>query len=81
MKKTYVKPELSFESFELSASIATGCGMITKNSADIINCYFDDGISRIFDVSETGHACNHGPDESGKVCYDNSSDASMLFTS
>lgn len=26
MKKTYVKPEVYFESFELSANIATGCG-------------------------------------------------------
>lgn len=25
MKKTYVKPEVYFESFELSANIATGC--------------------------------------------------------
>ncbi len=25
MKKTYVKPEVHFESFELSTSIATGC--------------------------------------------------------
>ena len=26
MKKTYVKPEVYFESFELSASIADNCG-------------------------------------------------------
>lgn len=32
MKKAYVKPELYFENFELSTSIAAGCEQLINNS-------------------------------------------------
>lgn len=41
MKKTYVKPEVYFENFELSANIAAGCGAGYKGkvtSHDIHTC-------------------------------------------
>ena len=34
MKKQYVKPELYFEDFELSANIATGCEAPTNHTKD-----------------------------------------------
>ena len=48
MKKTYTKPELYFESFELSANIATGCGIITKTATQGICGYDQPGIGTLF---------------------------------
>lgn len=34
MKKKYAKPQIAFESFELSQSIAAGCEMIQQNMTE-----------------------------------------------
>ena len=51
MKKAYTKPELYFESFQLSANIAT-CDQFMDgkaNSGDPANCSFSfDGIGTVF---------------------------------
>ena len=82
MKKTYVKPEVYFESFELSANIASGCAFITKTHAEVSNCSYNDGVDVIF--MSTTHGCvtevvdgNNG----GKICYHVSADEKRLFTS
>lgn len=44
MKKKYVKPMLSKETFALTESVATGCGGVEgtdANFADPNSCYFD----------------------------------------
>ena len=79
MKKTYVKPEVYFESFELSANIATGCKFITKTHAEVSNCYFDDGVDRIF-MTKTG-GCETLVPDGGTICYHVSADEKRLFTS
>lgn len=77
MKKTYVKPEVYFENFELSANIATGCGRPLGHSKDgcrdilgdfgRLNTIFVDGCE--LDLQ------NHG------YCYHVPSGDDMLFTS
>ena len=42
MKKTYVKPEVYFESFELSASIADNCGKPLNLNQDTCRDIFGD---------------------------------------
>lgn len=80
MKKTYVKPQVYFESFQLSANIAAGCGTITKLATEQAQCGFDDGSgSTIFIQGYTG--CSYGPDEdSGSICY-HTFEGNKLFTS
>lgn len=75
MKKTYVKPELSFESFELSASIASGCGAKTYHSD--VTCSPFPG-EKVFTSFEGG--CETFPDDKG-LCYQMATDADRLFAS
>ena len=83
MKKTYVKPQVYFEDFQLSASIAGNCG--NKDGAlhaDANTCRFDTkGFFGVLFLTE--HSCEHTPqdDDLTTVCYDNPNDANRLFAS
>jgi hypothetical protein len=81
MKKTYEKPEVYFESFELSTSIATGCEYKTNHAMNI--CTYDLGsLGNVFVDSTTN--CNDIKAQGGKwqnICYHLPSDQSNLFTS
>lgn len=81
MKKTYVKPEVYFESFELSTSIATGCEYKTNHAKNV--CVYEiaggrnvfvDAKTHCLDITEPGG-------EYGAVCYHVPIEASNLFTS
>ena len=79
MKKTYVKPEVCFESFQLSACIANTCGNPTNTPADY-SCgvsymgmtLFLDDISACTDKVEDGF---------GGYCYHHPADNETLFNS
>lgn len=77
MKKTYVKPEVYFENFELSANIATGCGRPLGHTKDGCRDIFG-GYADIVFGSENG--CKWEPN-TNEYCYHNPSDAQILFTS
>ena len=86
MKKSYVKPQVYFEDFQLSASIAGNCGPDFKGnsrvlSKDINTCGYQtfDGI--LFLTSNS--MCNNYPqnDEEAGVCYQNASEGNMIFAS
>ena len=48
MKKTYCKPQISFEDFELSANIAATCG-ISVGPSDVEHCgLYIPGFGNIF---------------------------------
>lgn len=80
MKKTYTKPELYFESFELSANIATGCGIITKTLTENACGYIQPGVGVLFVDSSTG--CDYqGADGDNSVCYHVPTSDVKLFTS
>lgn len=75
MKKTYTKPVVSFESFELSTSIARACAVKNNFQND---CSFDvPGLGTVF---LEGLACKITP-EDGVVCYHIPTDSSKLFNS
>lgn len=82
--KEYVKPELFFESFELSEQIAT-CKFNSNNSnTDVANCCFTgaDEDSFIFHgiyFTEANQACSKKYDE---YCYHSSTSGGLnLFNS
>lgn len=76
MKKEYKKPELLFDSFELSTSIAVGCGIITKLPSEG-SCGYNDNGQIIFTSSLTG--CEYEGND--KICYDVPFDSNKLFSS
>ena len=82
MKKTYVKPEVYFESFELNTSIAAGCG-VRINSAEGV-CNWIPGVGSIFTEYPT---CTYTADDnvSGNIepdfCYHVPLDSKKVFTS
>lgn len=64
MKKTYVKPEVYFESFELSASIADNCGKPLNLNQDTCRDIFGDYRNNVFSQG----SCDMNPDQLG-FCY------------
>ena len=76
MKKAYVKPTISFESFKMSSSIAGTC-RFNDTTTDVNSCSIEIGGYVIF----TG-VCEFGPQEIGTdVCYDIPTDDTRVFTS
>lgn len=74
MKKTYVKPQIFFEDFQLSANIASGCGKPLNHTMD--TCQPVPGLTLF--TNETN--CSTKPDDAG-LCYQVSSDDKTIFTS
>ena len=80
MKKEYKKPELLFDSFELSMNIAAGCEKKTHTLTDGTCGVIVDGIGMVFFESITG--CTYkGADGDYSICYHNPEDNANLFNS
>ena len=82
MKKPYVKPQVYFEDFQLSANIAGNCG--NKGGAkhtDANTCYFEDAF--FGQPFLTAGICDPTPQDGDfpSVCYDNPSDTTRVFAS
>lgn len=73
MKKTYVKPMMGFESFELSTNIAGTCGKAVGHAEG--DCLPFEGLPNLF----LGEYCKQDIDNEG--CYHNPSDSERLFAS
>lgn len=78
MKKSYVKPMVYFESFELSSSIAGTC--VSKTNHDVGICgYKDETVPGVvFFAVGSVSACNQTPEDKN-FCYQNVN--GNLFTS
>lgn len=77
MKKQYVKPELYFENFELSTTVATGCSIIVNHAAT--QCTIDiPGIGTIF-INDSCMTTEVADDD--KICYHVPFDSNKLFSS
>lgn len=74
MKKAYVKPEVYFENFQLSANIAAGCGERLNHTMEV--CQPVPGVQ----LFTTASNCAMTPDDAG-LCYQTSTDERRLFTS
>ena len=79
MKKQYVKPELYFENFELSANIATGCEAPTNHTKD--QCAYSAGGESVFVEGVTNCTTITQDGQWGDLCYHNPSENNKLFTS
>ena len=88
MKKAYTKPQIMFEDFSLSTSIALGCEFESDNNAAEGSCgYFDEGLqTTVFVDGNTG--CEYcepnkqwGQGDFNTVCYDIPDENYNLFTS
>ena len=82
MKKSYVKPQVFFEDFQLSANIAGVCGIPTGHAEN--ECQWSISIPGIsgnaFVTEEMG--CGYKPNDGDyDVCYHVPVDANRLFTS
>lgn len=76
--KKYVKPELCYESFELSEQIAVGCSdMLIANYGQNSTCYVDIGERFMTDTA----VCTADPSTLQGYCYFNSGDGKTIFTS
>lgn len=88
MKKAYTKPQIMFEDFSLSTSIALGCEFESENNAVKGTCgYFDEGLQDIVFVdSNTGCTFEAPVDDKNNphyngICYDIPDENYNLFTS
>ena len=69
MKKTYVKPQVYFEDFQLSASIAGNCNPDQKVGHSQSDCVQDlKGTIVIFVGKDSGGPCEYDGDKAG-YCY------------
>ena len=68
MKKTYVKPQVYFEDFQLSASIAGNCNPDQKVGHSENNCVLDLGDTIVIFVGKDLGPCAYDGDKEG-YCY------------
>ena len=83
MKKSYQRPEIVFESFCLSKSIASGCYGIADN-VDTINCSvtLNNALVGTINIFQHQPTCKiEAPDDGSEVCYGAPSDETQIFNS
>lgn len=81
MKKAYKKPELYFENFELSTSIAA-CDQQDGRTFQKDGCGWDDGYTIVF--LEGQNFCSYQTSDGvygGGLCYHNPTNGNKLFAS
>ena len=75
MKKTYVKPMVAFENFQMLANVAGTCSE-KANSADENNCeyiggnewtYFNDVVNGNCEMPLTSEHCYHVPTDAASI--------------
>ena len=81
MKKTYAKPQIVFESFQLTANIAGDCNT-GPNSADEATCGYNDNGWIVFQNSAVCIDVKVGPDDNyNGLCYHVPTGDISVFTS
>lgn len=86
MKRTYSKPYLLVESFQLDAAIAASCSYngLKPLNHDINSCQSGDASGEVY-IQYVGAACdldivnNIGGDENDKFCYQGPIDPYAVF--
>ena len=68
MKKSYMKPKITFESLAVSANVASGCALISTNNAEYLCPVTDEesGWTIFSDYS----LCMMVPGPNDTICYD-----------
>lgn len=71
MKKAYVKPQIAYESFQLSTSIASGCALLGSNAARYICPVTDPDSGFTLFADDIASPCDTAPvGGNDTVCYD-----------
>lgn len=78
MKKTYVKPQIVFESFQLSTSIAASCDLLGSQSAQYV-CPVTDPETEFTIFTELCDTVPVGGNDS--ICYNVSEQNWTVFSS
>ena len=79
MKKQYTAPDILFEDFSLSESIAAGCEFITSNQSEG-TCGYPTRNGVVFMESVSG--CKyHEPDTNDSLCYHVPNEYANIFNS
>ena len=84
MKKTYMKPEIMFESFTLCTNIAAGCQFIVSNSSEGVCGYLDERDptqTPVFTSKISGCKRHEADGGLNGICYHVPTDTSDLFNS
>lgn len=85
MKKSYVKPQVYFENFQLSASIAGDCEEIVKNQSRGTCGYQMSAGVVLFTEREPSSVCStqivDGSEDYKKLCYHGPSATYNVFRS
>ena len=85
MKKSYVKPQVYFENFQLSANIAGTCGTEIDKSgaglADANSCSFN--LPTFGKIFLTEGICDNTPQDeiASSICYEHPQNTTRLFAS
>lgn len=80
MKKDYVKPQIAYESFQLSTSIAATCALLGAESAQYI-CPVYDKENNLSYFADSTVLCEIVPVNGMTPCYDVPSESWMVFSS
>lgn len=71
MKKNYIKPQIAYESFQLSTSIAASCALLATSSAQYVCPVTDPESGFILFADSPASSCDTVPvGGSDSVCYD-----------
>ncbi len=81
MKKHYQAPEILFEDFALSSSIAGSCGFIVNNSSKYVCAFYDEREEKYVFTADIGACSTKNEDGQNGICYHVPVDTSDLFNS
>lgn len=76
MKKRYIKPDLTFESFEMSSNIAADCTNRVISGIEKCGNMIVPGMS----LFAEHYNCEYVPEDAG-LCYQSVSGENVIFTS
>ena len=79
MKKVYSKPQIAYESFQMSQSIAAQCDFVSNLGKFQCSIEIYDGFTIFMD--EANGCDNTPPKNDNKICYDVPSDYVGVFSS
>lgn len=82
MKKVYTKPQIAFESFQLTSNIAGDCNTKPNTQADDATCGYNDNGWIVFQNSAVCIHVQVGPDgKHNRLCYHVPTGDMSVFTS
>ena len=81
MKKHYEAPEIYFDDFSLSTSIAGSCTYIVNNASKYTCAYHDVRQDKYVFTADIGACITKNEGEYNGICYHNPYDTTDLFNS